>query len=148
MYSSFSDFEPIVPLKLVCVVKIQIQGSPEKKPSEREWGRGRFFSGIPCIKQFGGNFKMKPQYHQTKSPQRSRLNFPPCKKKPSPRQQKDTHVSLLASSSRQPRVKSRYETYLIPGETLILGWREAFHPGIGYASYLVMLEERKNNSLP
>ena len=33
--------------------------------------------------------------------------------------------------------KSRYETYLIPGETLIPGGRgEAFHPGIGYASYL------------
>ena len=33
----------------------------------------------------------------------------------------------------------RYETYLIPGETLIAGGRgegEAFHPGIGYASYL------------
>ena len=29
-----------------------------------------------------------------------------------------------------------YETYLIPGETLIPGGRgEAFHPGIGYASY-------------
>ena len=36
-------------------------------------------------------------------------------------------------------VISRYETYLIPGETLIPGGRgrgEAFHPGIGYASYL------------
>ena len=37
----------------------------------------------------------------------------------------------------------RYETYLIPGETLIPGGGgkgeggkgEAFHPGIGYASY-------------
>ena len=35
--------------------------------------------------------------------------------------------------------KSRYETYLIPGETLISGEGgkgEAFHPGIGYASTL------------
>ena len=38
----------------------------------------------------------------------------------------------------------RYETYLIPGETLIPGERgegkgkgEAFHPGIGYATYLI-----------
>ena len=30
---------------------------------------------------------------------------------------------------------SRYETYLIPGETLIPGGRgEAFHPGIGYTT--------------
>ena len=38
-------------------------------------------------------------------------------------------------------VIGRYETYLIPGETLIPGGREkgeAFHPGIGYASYLVI----------
>ena len=34
---------------------------------------------------------------------------------------------------------TRYETYLIPGETLIPGGRGgAFHPGIGYASYLDM----------
>ena len=32
---------------------------------------------------------------------------------------------------------TRYETYLIPGETLIPGGRgEAFGRGIGYASYL------------
>ena len=30
----------------------------------------------------------------------------------------------------------RYEIYLIPGETLIPGGKGAFHPGIGYASYL------------
>ena len=35
----------------------------------------------------------------------------------------------------------RYETYLIPGEKLIPGERgEAFHPGIGYASYLEYLK--------
>ena len=34
-------------------------------------------------------------------------------------------------------VLTRLETYLIPGETLIpWGRGEAFHPGIGYASYL------------
>ena len=42
--------------------------------------------------------------------------------------------------------KIRYKSYIIPGETLIPGGRgeggrlerEAFHPGIGYASYLAL----------
>ena len=40
-------------------------------------------------------------------------------------------------------LQPRYETYLIPGETLIPGGkgeREAFHPGIGYASYLSWIQ--------
>ena len=42
-------------------------------------------------------------------------------------------ASIRSRSSR----RYRYETYLIPGETLIPGEKvEAFHPGIGYASYL------------
>ena len=40
-------------------------------------------------------------------------------------------------------VTRRYETYLIPGKTLIPGGkleREAFHPGIGFASNLTKNE--------
>ena len=37
----------------------------------------------------------------------------------------------------------RYETYLIPAQTLIPEKREAFHPGIGYASYLLGLVKWK-----
>ena len=43
--------------------------------------------------------------------------------------------AIVPSDTLQDRVKIRYETYLIPGETLIPG-EETFHPGIGYASYL------------
>ena len=51
------------------------------------------------------------------------------------------YVKKIAQNSSKPgkdfSLKRRYETYLIPGETLIPGGRgEAFHPGIGYASYL------------
>ena len=41
------------------------------------------------------------------------------------------------------KVSNRYKSYVIPGETGITrGKGEAFHPGIGYASYLNIIPIR------
>ena len=63
---------------------------------------------------------------------------PKCQYPTNPFTPTKTMIASTSASKAYFFLFTRYETYLIPGETLIPGGRgEAFHPGIGYASYLL-----------